>query len=406
MRNWKLLIVLGLLAAQVQAQEVVLRHALEGRAQDALATLVLRFNEAQHGKAKVLLQNVGGVGDSRQLPEMALLHPDDAMSFFGTLPRYLPLAKVMAEAGEKLDAKRFYPQVADAVDDAGGKLQALPLGLSYPVLFWNKDLFRKAGLDPEKPPRTWWEVQDAAGVLVDHDSACPFTTSRFAWIQVENVAAQHNENMMLARPSRVTLNSLVNVKHLALLASWHKSLYFRYYGPLGEGDGHFLAGECGMLTGESSLYAELASRGRPDFGVAALPYYDDVYGVSPPNVLPDGAGLYVLAGFKKPEYKVVARFAAFMAAPAQQKEWVKATGYLPMTPEALDALRDSGLPAPLLDAAAKRLAVSKAQRVKSGGLLGRLREILSEEVAAVWRNEKPAKAALDTAMQRVNGNPK
>lgn len=57
----------------------------------------------------------------------------------------------MAEARQPLSAKSFYSQIADAVDDFAGRIQALPLGLSLPVLFWNKDSFRKAGLDPETP---------------------------------------------------------------------------------------------------------------------------------------------------------------------------------------------------------------------------------------------------------------
>lgn len=387
-----------------KAEEILLRHGLEGRALDTLATLALKFNETQKGKVRVVLQGLGGLAgaeERRHLPHMAVLHTDDSLSFFETLPRFRPLYQVMADGGVKLDAKQFYPLVADAVDDSAGRLQALPIGLSLPVLFWNKELFRKAGLDPEKPPKTWWEVQNAAGKLFDNDSHCPFTTSRFTWTQLENVSAQHNEPM-IQRPNRVVLNSLINVKHLALLESWHKSLYFRYYGPRAEGDQHFLSGECGMLTSESSLYAEAVARHLP-VGVSAMPYYDDVYGVTPRNVVPDGAGLWFLAGYKKAEYQAMAQFVAFLMRPENQRDWVRATGYLPMTAEAVAALKESGGPADLLDAAARRLSDPKVARVKSGGSLERLRTILTEETAALWRDEKPAKEVLDNAMRQANG---
>lgn len=386
-----------------QPVEVVLRHGLEGRALDALATLTLKFNEAQKGKAKVLLQGVGGLTrdeDKHQLPHMALLHPEDEMNFFETLPRFRPLYQVLGDGGIKLDAKRFYPLIADAVDDSAGRLQALPLGLSFPVLFWNKESFRKAGMDPERPPRTWWEVQNAAGKLFDAGSACPFTSSRFAWLQVENLSAQHNEPLV-QKPARVALNSMVNVKHLALLASWHKSRYFRYYGPRGEGDLHFLNGECGMLTGESSLYAEAVAHRLP-IGIAPMPYYDDVYGATPQTVLPDGAGLWFLAGFKKADYVLMADFVNFLMRPENQRDWVRATGYLPMTADAITALKESGGPADLLDAAARRLSGPKLTRVRTGGALERLRGILGVETEALWRDEKPAKEVLDTAMSKMN----
>jgi sn-glycerol 3-phosphate transport system substrate-binding protein len=62
---------------------------------------------------------------------------------------------------------------------------------------------------------------------------------------------------------------MVNVKHLALLASWQKSRYFHYSGPAREGNRRFLSGECALLTGESSLYAE-ARRAGIDVGGAGL----------------------------------------------------------------------------------------------------------------------------------------
>jgi sn-glycerol 3-phosphate transport system substrate-binding protein len=385
--------------------EISLRHGLEGRSLDALATLTLKFNETQKGKARVVLQGVSGFAkdeDKRQLPHMALLHPEDELSFFDTLPRFRPLYQVLGDGGVKqLDAKRFYPLVADAVDDSAGRLQALPLGLSFPVLFWNKDAFRKAGLDPEHPPRTWMEVQNAAGKLYDIGSSCPFTSSHFAWMQVENLSAQHNEPLV-QKPSRIALNSMVNVKHLAMLASWHKSFYFRYYGPRGEGDQHFLSGECGMLTSESSLFAEAMARHLP-VGVSAMPYYDDVYGVTPRNVMPDGAGLWFLAGYKKADYVLMADFVTFLMRPENQRDWVRATGYLPMTADAITALKESGGPADVLDAAARHLSDPKFARIKSGGALERLRSVMNVETEALWRNEKPAKEVLDTAMSKVNG---
>lgn len=88
-------------------------------------------------------------------------------------------------------------------------------------------------------------MQKAAGALFDSGSSCPYTTSRFSWVHVENLTSQHNEALM-AKPDRSLLNGLVNVKHLALLSSWYKSFYFRYYGSHDEGDERFLSGECGV----------------------------------------------------------------------------------------------------------------------------------------------------------------
>jgi len=399
-------ILLGCSAAfPVFAQDITLRHDLDGKALDTLATLVLRFNDDLKGKGRVVLQDARGLENRHVLPHLALLDPDDSMEFFGSRPRFRPLHEVMREAGQKFDAAQFYPQVADAVDDASGRIQALPMALALPVLFTNRASLLKAGLDPDAPVKTWWDLQKVAGEIYDHGGKCPLTTTRFAWIHSENVSTQAGEAVVAkaGKLDKVLANSMVNVKHLALLASWQKSRYFHYSGPGREGNRRFLSGECAMLTGESSLYAE-ARRAGIDVGIASLPYYDDVYGPKPADVLPDGAGLWVLAGHRKDEYKLAARFVAFLMRPEVQKEWVHATSYLPMTPGAVAALRDSGIPQQLLDAVQKRLSVSRkgSTRARHGPIRDRLHEFLGEEVAFVWSTGRAAKEALDNTVRRVN----
>jgi sn-glycerol 3-phosphate transport system substrate-binding protein len=279
------------------------------------------------------------------------------------------------------------------------------MALSLPVLFTNRAALRKAGIDPDLPVKTWWDLQKVAGQIYDSGGKCPLTTARFAWIHSENVSSQAGEPSVakVGSVDKVQVNGMVNVKHLALLASWQKSRYFQYSGPGREGNRRFLSGECAMLTGESSLYAD-ARRAGLDVGIAALPHYDDVYAAKPADTLPDGAGLWTLAGHKKEEYKLAARFADFMLRPAVQIEWVSATGYLPMTPAALKGLRDSGIPQQVLDAAEKRLSVTRkgSVRVNHGPLRDMLREFMGEEVAPVWTTDRPAKEALDNVVRRVD----
>ncbi|MDP1607171.1 MAG: extracellular solute-binding protein [Rhodocyclaceae bacterium] len=392
-------------------QEIVLRHGLSGAPLDALATLVLRFNDQEaklkSGGGRISLEDVQGISGSERarLPHLALFDQDDALTMFDTRPRFRPLHQVMAVGRERFDARLFYPQMIDAVDDLAGKMQALPLALSLPALFFNKAAFARAGLNSAVPPKTWWELQEAAGALREAGFKCPLTSSRFAWVHVENVAAQHGEPLVVknGKLDQLALNNMVNVKHLALLTSWQKSLYFIYSGPGSEGDERFAKGECAMLTGESSLYARLAKNPEFPLGIAALPHYDDVYGVRATNVLPDGAALWVLAADKKPEQQVIARFISFLLKPEIQREWVRATGFLPMSSAAVQALRESGANPVLLDRADQRLSMAKrdAARTRSGFGKSRIRAILNEEVEFVWGNQKPAKEALDTAVRRA-----
>ena len=160
-----------------------------------------------------------------------------------------------------------------------------------------------------------------------------------------------------------------------------------------------------MLTGESALYAHLA-RQRPgfEFGVAPLPHYDDVHGVRPTHVLPDGAALWVLAAERRSEQQAIARFVAFLLRPEVQRDWVRSTGFLPMSTAAATALREAGGDALLLARTEARLAMTRRDAARTrpdDHDRSRIRAILDEEIESVWGNRKPPKAALDAAVARA-----
>ena len=407
-----LFVICSLLATSVASQEIVLRHALSGGQLDTLATVVLRFNDAQKGKGKVILQAASTDSTQQAKVHMGFLDAADSMLFFGTLPRFIPLHQLMKENGQTLSAKEFFPQIADAVDDVNGQLQALPLGLNFPVLFLNRTLLAKAGRTTEVAPRSWVDLQELAGDLRTSGSTCPLTSSNFSWIHVENLAAQHGQAILPVQankrsPEAIRVNGLVNVKHLALLATWQRSKYFIYSGPGREADARFLSGECAMLTGESSLFGEIIRHGI-NASVAPLPYYDDMSEARPSDLLPDGRALWILAGSKKPEYQLMARFVRFLMLPEIQSEWVKGTTFLPMSSAAVKALQEAtNIPAAQKDALVKRLSMPRkaGEHLRNGSTRDLLRTIFSEEVQSVWNEKYPAKQALDVTSARANAIP-
>lgn len=399
-------LLVALAAHPCAGAEIVLRHALTGRAENALASLTQRFNAQQGGAPHVVLQNLRALDDNarRQLPQMALLDTDDRVEFFSFPPSFKPLYQVMEESGEPFASRQFFPLVSAGVEDARHRMQALPLGLSLPVLMWNRTVFRKAGLDPDRPPRSWQDVQDRAGRLRDAGVACPVTSSRFAWVHLENLSAQHGTPILVHERNgavRVNLNRLVDIKHLALLASWQKSFYFRYFGPGTEADRRFLSGECAMITGEAALVDD-AQRAGLDIGMADLPYYDDMRDATPGRLLPGGAALWITDGHAAAEDRVIARFVAFLLRPDVQAEWLRGTTFLPMTMAALDRMKAAGSDPAMADALRHRLTRKGPARATHDGGLDRLHNILGEEIAFVWANAKTVKEALDTAMRRVN----
>jgi sn-glycerol 3-phosphate transport system substrate-binding protein len=115
-----------------------------------------------------------------------------------------------------------------------------------------------------------------------------------------------------------------------------------------------------------------------------------------------------LPGKKKNEYQLAARFVAFLMQPQVQRDWVRATGFLPMTSAALDELAAAGVAPAVIESARKRLGVPKKldARMRSGFARSRVRAMLNEEIEPVWTTDRPAKEALDKAMTRANAAPK
>lgn len=391
-------LLLGLPLSAAATIEIDLHHQLDETRAGRLAALVERFN-AQSREHRVRLVRHDGEGSPGVLN---LATPDNVLDFAARKGSFRSLHKVMADARVKFDGRQLAPELRVGVADARGNLNALPLAMSTPVLYYNKAAFRQAGLDPETPPKTWWEVQYAAGKLFDAGLQCPYTSSWPTWVHIDNTSVLNGGE--LAKPKGgLAFNGLVQVKHIALLASWHKSFYFKYFGRRDEADRHFAAGECGMLTSGSAVAAMLRESPGIDLGVAPLPYYDDIHG-APRHTLADGASLWIGEGRKPAEYKAAASFVAFLMAPDMQVELTRAGGYLPMTPVAR-AAADSKL----LSGDLAGLKVAYAQLKQEGAShplrisqIAPVRAIVDEELEAVWAGRKPAKEALDTAVERGN----
>jgi len=128
------------------------------------------------------------------------------------------------------------PAVAAYFADSKGRLLALPFNTSTPVLYYNKDAFRKARLDPEHAPKTWYEMPKALGALLDTGAKCALTTTWPSWVLLENMGAWHNQpfatedNGMEGVKARLNFNTQLMIRWVSMLASWYKAGYFSWSG--------------------------------------------------------------------------------------------------------------------------------------------------------------------------------
>ncbi|HEY7788854.1 MAG TPA: extracellular solute-binding protein, partial [Casimicrobiaceae bacterium] len=139
-----------------------------------------------------------------------------------------PVYQLMAEAHEKFDPKAFLGAVYSYYSDTSGHLISMPFNSSTQVLYINDDAFKKAGLDPANPPKTWPEVGVAAEKLKASGAACGFTTGWQSWVQLESFSAWHNvpfgtlQNGFGGLGTRLDFNGPLQVRHIQNLADWAK----------------------------------------------------------------------------------------------------------------------------------------------------------------------------------------
>ena len=409
-------------AGSVQAAiEIKWWHSMTGDLGDSVNDIADKFNAAQSAY-KVIPEFKGTYGESMRAavaafhtskaPHLVQISEADTATMMAGAKAIKPVYQVMAQAGEKFDPKAYIPAVASYYTDTQGRMLSMPFSSSTPVFFYNKDAFRKAGLDPSKPPETWDEVEAATIKVTDAGMACGFTTGWQSWVQLENMSAWHNlefatkQNGYGGLDAELMFNTQIMLRHIAKLSSWVKSRLFDYAGRRNEAEAKFYGGDCAMLTSSSSAYANIKRNSRFEFGVAQLPYYEDVKG-APQNTIVDSASLWAMAGKKPAEYKGVAKFFTFISSPEIEAEWHQRTGYLPTTKAAYELTRKQGYyeANPGADIAVQQLLLHQPTKDSRGIRLGhfaQIRDIIDEELEAVWARKKGPKQALDDAVTRGN----
>ncbi|HVC10446.1 MAG TPA: sn-glycerol-3-phosphate ABC transporter substrate-binding protein UgpB [Burkholderiales bacterium] len=402
------------------ATEIRLWHEMSGARGDELAALVQQFNAAQKAyRVVAVYKGSDGAALSaalvaqraRRAPDLVQVDEVDTGSLLAEPGAVRPLWEVMRAARERLDARAFLPAVASPFLDARGRLLALPFDTSTPVMFYNRDAFRKAGLDPDRPPQTWYQMMKTLGAIVDSGVKCAYTTAWPSWVELENMTAWNNRpfatlgNGFHGLGARLDFNTRLMMRHIAMLESFAKSGYFTYSGRGDAAEARFADGGCAVLTSSSSSILRLKRAAKFDLGVAQFPYYDDMSG-APQNTLVRGGALWVMSGKSFKDERGVAKFLAYLLQPRVQAQWHQQTGYLPVTRAAYQLSERDGFYErfPGEQIAVRQLL--KNPTPESRGIrLGPLRAIrlvIDQELEAVWADKKTPMDALDAAVKRGN----
>jgi sn-glycerol 3-phosphate transport system substrate-binding protein len=411
-----------LVSGQAWAQtEIQLWHAMTGALGSRVGDLADRFNKSQ-SEYKVVAVYKGSYPETLtaaiaayragNAPHIVQVFEVGTATMMAAKGAVVPVYQLMRNADEPFSPKNYIPAVTGYYTDTKGNMLSFPFNSSTTVFFYNKDAFKRSGLDPAKPPRTWKEVAAAADRLKAGGEKCGYTSGWQSWVHLENTSAWHNvpfasrDNGFAGHDATLQFNSPFHVRHVTLLSEMIKKGTMSYGGRRNEPEARFHSGECAMLTSSSAAQANIRANAKFEFGVSALPFHEDVKG-APQNTILGGASLWVMGGKTNVGYKGVARFFSFLSRPELQAEWHQQTGYVPITPAAYDITRKAGFyeKNPGTDVSVLQMTARAPTANSKGIRLGnfvQIRDVIDEELEGVWAGKKAPQQALDDAVRRGN----
>ena len=177
----------ALTALPARAQtEIQWWHSMGGALGEALNGLANKFNASQKDY-KIVTTYKGSYPESMtaaiaayragSAPHLLQVFEVGTATMMAAKGAIVPVATVMANANEPFDPKAYLPTVTGYYTDLQGNMLSFPFNSSTVMFYINKDAFKKAGLDPNKPPRTWKEVLAASEKLKASGQECVYTTS-------------------------------------------------------------------------------------------------------------------------------------------------------------------------------------------------------------------------------------
>jgi sn-glycerol 3-phosphate transport system substrate-binding protein len=402
--------------ALAQPVSIEFWHAMTGKNADMVQVIADKYNAGQ-ANFKIVPVFKGSYSDTMnagiaafragQAPGILQVYEVGTATMMAAKGAVKPVYQLMAENNEKFDPKIYIPTITSYYSTSDGKMLSLPFNSSTAVMYYNKDAFKKAGLDPEKPPVTWPEFFEIAKKLKASGMEGGFSTNWISWIQLENFSAWHNQsfgtksNGFDGLDTQLVYNTPLTLKHLQAIYDLSKDKTFIYGGRENKANPLFSSGQVGMHFESIGGYANFKANCKFEFGVARLPYYPDVKG-APQNSIIGGASLWVLQGKSKQEYKGIADFFAFISQPEIQALWHQSTGYLPITTAAYELTKSQGFyktnPGP--EVAIKQL-LNKAPTANSMGIRFGNFNIIREIEDQTWEDILAGKISVKDGLDKM-----
>ncbi|EGL15572.1 MULTISPECIES: ABC transporter substrate-binding protein [Paenibacillus] len=397
-------------------KKVVFWHAMGGANTKVVDQLVADYNASQD-KIKVEAIFQGSYDDllSKLKASMGTKEGPSVVQMYEIGSRFMIDSKMVTPMQNFIDADKYdLTQLEPNITGYytfNDKLFSMPFNTSNPVLYYNKDLFKAAGLDPEKPPATYEEFQKAAEAISKTGKATGGNFAIYGWFMEQFFANQgaeyiNNDNGRKELATQSLVNSEAGVQTLTW---WKNMVDSKAMNNLGrktdDSKKAFSAGQVGMILDSTAALKGLvdSSKGKFEVGTGFLP--------KPANakdggVVVGGASLWIMNDRADDEQKATWDFIKFLTSPKEQAYWHINTGYFPITKKAYDeqSVKDNMKSFPQFQTAVDQLHQTKLNTATQGAVMGvfpEARQIVEGAIEEVLNNKKSPKDALDAAAKDI-----
>lgn len=381
-------------------------HSMGGSNGEAIGEMMKRFNASQTACiGEAVFQ--GSYDDSLNKLKAGLQSKDipAVVQQFDLATQVLVDLKVIAPMQEFIDAEKFnisdYETNVLAYYTVDGKLYGMPFNTSNPMLYYNKDMFTAAGLDPNKPPTTWDELVTAAKALTKDTNGdgkpdqWGFNTHTDTHWYFSAMIMQNGGKILSDDGKKVIYNSPEGIEALQFwgdLVTKHKVMPPNQHAQAGA---DFTTGKLGMIMRSSSFLATVEKDAKFKVGVAILP------GKKVKSVPIGGASLLVFKTTAERQ-KAAWEFVQWMTNAENSLSLFTQTNYVPIRKSvaSMPAVKDYIAKSPNSEVLIKQLEFASAIPIFAE--LGNSDEQLRKAVEKVELGSGTAKDALDVAASVIN----
>jgi sn-glycerol 3-phosphate transport system substrate-binding protein len=304
---------------------------------------------------------------------------------------------IVETAEEKAWLNSFYPTLMENGRTAG-KTWGIPFQRSTIVMYYNKDAFKAAGLDPEKPPENWDQLVAAGQALTKADGSqwgVMIPSTGYPYWMFGALTMQNDQVLMNDAGNETYFDSPAVVEALQFwrdLGAKHKIMPEGTieWGTLRQ---NFLEGQTAIMWHSTGNLTIVKNTAKFDFGVAMLP-------AKKRRGTPTGGGnFYIFKQTSAEERKAAMRLIKFMTSPERSAEWSMKTGYMGISPAAYETVKLKEYVKVFPYAAVARDQLEYATAELSTYQTGRVRKALDDAIQAALTGAKTPEVALREAQE-------